>query len=531
MKRLFSALLTFVLILSLTACGDKGAGAAPEDPEPSQSTETPAPEKAPEKVPEKDPEPAPAPAVVPLRIMKGPIYYDEWDENFNPLISAACEDLALMEDLPALASALYELNTDQSVGAYSFVQEWRPDAKEFLTQHPDFFGGFTFESAYTVQRADSLILSLREDFSSYTGGVHGNYGVWGYSFDTATGERLALEDILTDTEGLDQIIAEKIRAKYSFEPFPSLDETLAEYAPEDYAWTLGYQGITFYFSPYEIASYAAGLLTATVWFDEMPELFREEYMVAPESGYAVGLPNWYDLDVDLHPENAAKDTLSVWEQEGEYGTKHLGIRLNGQEFVDESWSAYYITPCLICLEGEFYLMAEGSSDNDYCTMYIYSLGGSTPNLTAELSGVGFVSHWHPEAGQEGIYYTEIFNDPALVTLGSKCDLLGTKTACRAYTFSPGGALIPLADVYDLDPSLDPILSTVPLDVTLLPHNSVETIPAGTEFYFLRTDNETYVDLMMADGRECRIVIEYRDWTPTINGVPEWDCFENLMYAG
>ena len=105
MKRLFSALLTLALILSLTACGDKETGSASEAPEPSQSIETPAPEKAPEKVPEKDPEPAPAPAVVPLRIMKGPIYYDKWDENFNPLISAACEDLALQDHYPALAAA------------------------------------------------------------------------------------------------------------------------------------------------------------------------------------------------------------------------------------------------------------------------------------------------------------------------------------------------------------------------------------------------------------------------------------------
>ena len=36
---------------------------------------------------------------------------------------------------------------------------------------------------------------------------------------------------------------------------------------------------------------------------------------------------------------------------------------------------------------------------------------------------------------------------------------------------------------------------------------------------------------MKDGRECRIEIKEIDWTPTINGVPEWECFVNLMYAG
>ena len=90
---------------------------------------------------------------------------------------------------------------------------------------------------------------------------------------------------------------------------------------------------------------------------------------------------------------------------------------------------------------------------------------------------------------------------------------------------------PLNDTYTLREDLDPIISSISLPVILLPQNSKEIIPAGTEFRFLRTDNETYVDLAMADGQECRIVIEEIDWTPTINGVPEWECFENLIYAG
>lgn len=529
MKRLFSVLLTLALLLSLTACGGKTSGTAPETPPavPEQPQQTPDQGKTPEKVPEEPP----APTVTPLRLMKGPIYYGEYDDNYNLLISSVCEDIFLADDYPELANALYALNTEHFEGAYGFVQDWLPDAQGFMEDNPDFFGGFTYESKYTVQRADSLILSIREDAGSYTGGVHGNYGVLSWNFDTASGTQLELEDVLTDTTCLAEVLTEKIRSKYDFEPFDSLDEMLAEYLPENYTWTLGYQGITFYFSPYEIASYAAGLLTATIWFDEMPELFYEQYMAAPEGGYAVALPNYYDIDVDLNPADNAKDVLSVWEQVNEYDSKYLCISLNGQEFIDESWSAYYITPYLVCVDGAFYLMAEGSSDNDYCTMYIYSLSNGVPNLTAELSGTGFVSHWYPEAGYDGIYYTEILNDPQEIQLGSKCNLLGTKTAYRSYNFAPGGALTPLTEDYELSGEYLSITSSIPLDVTLLPQNTVETVPAGTEFFFLRTDNETWVDLVMTDGQECRIVLETADWSYTINGIPEWECFDNLMYAG
>ena len=526
MKRLLSVFLTLVLLLSLTACGGKNPDPSPENNENDPVQEEPTPENTPEN------EPEPVFAVVPLQIMKGAAWFEEYDDNYNQLCLAEWEDIALIDDYPELSAALFELNNDQSAGAYSFVQEWLPDARDFLEASPDFFGGFTNQSTYTVQRADSLILSLREDFSSYTGGVHGNYGVVSWNFDTASGTQLELADVLTDTDGLDEILTEKIRLKYDFEPFDSLDEMLMDYTPEDYTWTLDYQGITFYFSPYEIASYAAGLLTATIWFDEMPELFHEEYTVAPEGGYAVGMPNWYDLDVDLNPGDNGKDTLCAWTQDGEYGTKTLALMLNGQEYTEESWSAFSITPYLVCTEEQnFYLCVEASGENDYCTMYIYDLNGATPQLIADYSGAGFIGVWDPEAAIDGVYYTVILNDPTAFTLGSRCNLLGTKTAYRDYTVGSDGSLLPLTDDYVLEEDLDSITSSIPLDVTLLPQNTVETLPAGTEFFFLRTDNETWVDLVMTDGQECRIVIEEVDWTPCINGIPEWECFDNLMYAG
>jgi hypothetical protein len=183
------------------------------------------------------------------------------------------------------------------------------------------------------------------------------------------------------------------------------------------------------------------------------------------------------------------------------------------------------------VEDGFYLYVEGSGDNDYRTMYIYDLNGAAPQLIGDFPGAGFVDIWDEDAGLDGVYYTVVFNDPREFTLGSKCNLLGTKTAYRNYTVDREGTLVPLSDAYDLDQTLEPIISTIPLDVTLLPQNTVETVPAGSTFFFLRTDNETYVDLEMSDGQECRIVIEEIDWTPCINGVPEWECFEELMYAG
>ena len=77
----------------------------------------------------------------------------------------------------------------------------------------------------------------------------------------------------------------------------------------------------------------------------------------------------------------------------------------------------------------------------------------------------------------------------------------------------------------------PIVSAIDLEVIMLPEKKTEVLPAGTNFYYLRTDGESYAELELEDGRECRIEIVQRDWEPCINGIPEWDCFLDLMYAG
>ena len=266
-------------------------------------------------------------------------------------------------------------------------------------------------------------------------------------------------------------------------------------------------------------------------FDEMPELFCEEYTMAPEGGYAMALPYYYETEVDLAAGDSVRDTISYWTYEDEYGAMSLTVSLNGQEYTEESWSTFSVEPYLVCVEENFYLYVEGYAGNDYRVLYVYDLAGGEIELMDEFSNAGFVRVWEENAGIDGIYYTVLFNDPSEFILGSKCDLLGTKTAYRNYNVDADGTLRPLSDIYELDQDLEPIVSVVSLDVIILPENKVETVPAGTEFSFLRTDNESYVDLKMEDGRECRIEFEEIDYTSCINGVPEWECFENLMYAG
>lgn len=191
-----------------------------------------------------------------------------------------------------------------------------------------------------------------------------------------------------------------------------------------------------------------------------------------------------------------------------------------------------MTPYLVFVESGAYLYVEARGENDFRTMHIYDLSGGLPVPVSEFPGAGFIGHWDEQAGTSGVYYYDVFTNPGTFTLGSVCHLLGTKTAVRTYRVNGAdGTLIPLEEDYGFAGEPAPIVSALPLDVVILPGEEVETLPAGTEFSFLRTDNEGWVTLELEDGRTCRIEIVEIDWTPTIGGVPEWECFKDLMYAG
>lgn len=347
MKRMVSMALMLAMLLSLAACGEttddpgttdtsgtenSGTQAPEQTGTGSGKTDTPSGGKLPSSGKTEEPE---VTDPVPLQVLMGSHFDGEWDEEFTLLCGVEWNSIMLGEEsaaaFPALAQSLRELAESDFEYNAGILKDMLPDAREAAAER-EYFNGFTSNSKYFVQRADDRILSVRVNGDEHTGGVHPNYWVVGMNLDPATGEPVALSDVLTDLEELPAILTEKITEKYTFEPFSGLREQLEGYEEGHYNWTLDYQGITFYFSPYEIASYAAGLLTATIWYDELPELFVENYIDAPKGGWAKLLPNANEVEVDLGSGDKEKDSLYLSTYEDEYGSLDLYVTRNdGQE--------------------------------------------------------------------------------------------------------------------------------------------------------------------------------------------------------
>jgi len=504
MKRFLAMVLTAVMAFSLAACGGGGS----EETVPTEKVDT---------------------AVAPLTLYKGGNYLQDWE-----LYQAEWQKLYLSEEdeaaYPALAEVLDEMNMEQEVYNADWAHKAEEDARMAMNEMGEYFYGFTNDSDYFVQRADNRILSIREDFSEYYGGAHGMYGTVGHVIDTVTGERLGLGDVITDTDAVPGILSEKLQEKYPDDITYDITENLEGYALEDFVWTVDYQGVTFYFNPYELASYAAGRLTVTIWFEEYPALFDETLAETPEGGYIKEIPLHDDIEVDLVSADGKRDTVCViGDSFDEYDGQQIRIYRNEEAYSDTESYGYRFTPHLVCQDDRFYLLVEGSAENEYRTIYVYDLNEAELKACDINPGVGFhTPEWEPDDECYGMM--EVLNDPAELCLDTLVQLLSTMSGKNTYEFV-NGILLMDQPYYTLPEDFPPLVSKMPLEVYFYEEDVTEEMPAGTEFYFLYTDNDSYVDMKVDGDRVCRLEVRFDGWGRTVNGIPEYDAFDGILYAG
>ena len=116
-------------------------------------------------------------------------------------------------------------------------------------------------------RCDQSVLSFYEVTSLYyPGAAHGNVGYSGYNYKSATGERITLADVFKDPAALKPVVAKYLRAQADGSPIEDAEDALQYYFDEGnmdaLTWVIDQDGVTFLFSPSDIAPYAMGALEA-----------------------------------------------------------------------------------------------------------------------------------------------------------------------------------------------------------------------------------------------------------------------------
>lgn len=455
-----------------------------------------------------------------------------WDfEGENLMCTVEWEMLTLDEAsakaYPELAAALEEINRQKNDYMAETAAEMAVLSREIYadTERTE---SCSTNLNYYIQRADQKVLSFRSDSDIYWGGAHPDYGTVGVNLDVQTGEELSLSDVVYDTYVLITLLARKMEAKYTDLPIEDMESTLLSLDQEMLEWTLGYEGITFYFNPYVILPYASGKTTATIRYDEAKELFNPAYLPSEQSAYAIQLPSYEAIDCDLNLTDGKSDVLEIYPYMGEYDSyEQLDVVINGEAHSFVMYAYRFDVYQVVVDTGETqkcFLYIETTQTDDYTTLIVIDLNGAKPELVDELSGSGFEGS--PYAGKK------VFVNPKNFTLETRVDIIGTHFGTQEYSIDEhSGMPIPQDDYFELDSYGYPMTSLIDLTVTMLDNGEEKRLPAGTEFCEIRTDGESYMDFLLNDGRECRVRVDTSDYPGRINGIDEYECFDGFGYAG
>ena len=433
----------------------------------------------------------------------------------------------LDEDLPQLKAVIdeYSKNKEDIVYGETF-EELKKEVREYIPDMGDYSEGFSIKYDTTIMRADTAVTCLLTYYGDYTGGVHGNYCYYPVNYDSSTGEELFISDVV-DEGMLDEIpdlVAAALLERYGKDSFYGDADTQGAIAEtikknygkgDNYSFAVGYEGLTFYFQPYELGPYSSGVLNATLKYEDYPELVDEKYTECA-ADYFIGIDA--DLETLPHSEDTCNAYLSAPDEWGTYD--ELVINFNGKDFREEIYG--YGADMWICTIGGInYLFVNLSEDNDYEHLMVYSLNSATGNVEccADVYG-GFMGY--------------VPADPYEFRIYDRGDVLSTYSMYKNYYVGRDGVPAGLEDFYYIDSDLS--LKTIS-DVEGEVRDDFEgtgtkaVIKSGEKLDFYATDGETWVDFKRKDGSFVRFEVDRSDYPQKVNGFEADLLFEGMMYAG
>ena len=241
-----------------------------------------------------------------------------------------------------LYSEIYDLNAywkdsvEYSVNEYAYYQI----DSETPIEYP-----YSSEITADVIRADDALFTVLVSYYDFSGGAHPNHSNSSVNIDPATGKTLEFNDVLNDKAAAAKAIHDELYAAYpelkdEFDSFAFLDEGQTIYDMYEskidnnlYTWTITTEGLRVIFSPYEMASYAAGYQEILLTYDKYPNLIKEEYIPTSD----------LDKETMVGAREMEKEMIQpsspnyVQDENGEF---HLVTNEGSVKVANKSWKAF-----------------------------------------------------------------------------------------------------------------------------------------------------------------------------------------------
>lgn len=468
---------------------------------------------------------------------------------------------------PELAQTLDDYNSTVDSAKDSELADLKERYMEFeMDSDDEDYVTYNSSDLSHVLRADKHVLSLLKNNYSYQGGAHGYYMVYGEAYDVESGKILSVSDVVKDEATFIGRIKDRLIENYPDTGFMvDLDEYFDSVTKGEYElyWSIDYSGITVYFEPYDIASYADGILKVRFSFEEDGDLINEKYMSVPDD-YITPVTTWTEAYADLDADGSEDPILLIGTAPEEDWDANKWEWSIGDTSISDTIESYGNESYLVKKDGKYYAYMFNSVENDYKVLSVIDLA-TGKELGGEF-GMSNMGLYDKDFGydEEGASWrtSSAFVNPNSFELDSRMDVLGTYSGIKEYHVASNGKPESDDDFYRVDrmgylikPLRDLPCQIIDRDGNVLEENA--TLPKDTMLRIVRTDGETIADLQAGDyaiedndygdddyitwytsdpidldkGTFYRIQYEIKDYEKILDGDSIFDVFKGMMFAG
>ena len=411
------------------------------------------------------------------------------------------------------------------------------------------------EYAPYVLRADENVVSYEQFYDDYYGGAQGYHSYAGFTFDTKTGKKLDLYDVITGEESVKAGIIQELKNKYASEDglvennTPEEDaDTFFEYVDSKdqsgaVAWSLGADRLNIYYNPYNIGSWALGIVSVSLPFEKYPDAVKEEYKMGP-SDYSVKIGIYADYSADIYNDGSFSDVSVYPDGTDDYANSALRIQIqdeNGQVTSRVFDDTYYFTmeAYYVKTGNRHFLHVFTHSENDWTADNVYEITNGQIRDLGYVEGTPALIRYEYNYNEDSLFTNSedmaAYNDPGALYLEKTMNAFSTYSGSRHYHVGSSG-LLESSDPYVVGPAeivvtVKKALTVKKTDASGRENGKTEVIPVGTKLYFYMTDNESYV-IFRYDGDQYGKVSMYNsDWPQKINGEELESVLDGLIFAG
>jgi hypothetical protein len=202
--------------------------------------------------------------------------YPEIKSSFNKAVKDSLDNYILNTLLDNYSQQTGQNTLDEM--SKIFLMDYDDTRNDF----PDYFIPWEISNTISAIFNANSIVSFQSEFYHFTGGAHGNSGVYFANFNSQDGKRLALSDLLiSDYEKELNNAAERIfRKDKELGQAESLEEAGYWFVDNKFYVNENFgikdEGLVFFFNSYEIAPYAMGPTEILVPYAELKNLIKEE---------------------------------------------------------------------------------------------------------------------------------------------------------------------------------------------------------------------------------------------------------------